>query len=575
MIKIDVRLLLLVLLLFVGCGTSRETITLSPEEILKQRMEAKRREIQKDRALSHFIKGSVYDSQELYAEAVLEYQDALREDSDPAIFYALSKDYSLLGKQDLAAQSAREAVRLDSQKIAYRENLATIYLRANQQELAANEFRIILAIDSMNTSAWYNLAQLTRAHKPLESAKILERILEQEGDDWNVLLQAAELYQALGHFDQAAAKYRKMLELDPSNSILQRQLAEMDVRSGRVKEAQTLLEDLIEKNENDVESIALLADLHLERNEFIQALALYDRILKKDNKNPEVRLRVGIAYFGQIGKDSTFAKRAKSLFEEMQKEIPNDWRPYWYLGAIAARGKEDSIATDYMEHVIELAQWNGDAWWFLGSSLFDKGEYQKLLEIMEKARKSLPKDHRVYLLTGLAYTRMDRQPEAIEMFQKALELKPDDMNTLSSLALTLDGLKRFNESDTLYEKALKLESQLPLILNNYSYSLAERGIQLQRALKMALKAIEAEPNNPSYLDTVGWIYFKLEKFDEAEQYVKKALQAGEASATVHEHLGDIYYKLGKKDQAKQMWRRALDMDTGNQTLREKLARGLM
>jgi Tfp pilus assembly protein PilF len=240
---------------------------------------------------------------------------------------------------------------------------------------------------------------------------------------------------------------------------------------------------------------------------------------------------------------------------------------------IAATEKEDSLAQQYLERVTQLAEWNGDAWWYLGTSYLEKGDYQKLLETMDQAKKVVPRDFRVYLLMGVAYSRLNQADQAITVLRRALELKPDDVNTLSTLALTLDGLHRFAESDSLYEAALKIDPKYHLVLNNYGYSLAERGLQLERALAMALQAIAAEPNNAAYLDTVGWIYFKMGKFEEAERFIAKAIAAGGASATVYEHMGDIYFKLGQKDMAGQYWKQALNMNAANQALREKLARG--
>jgi tetratricopeptide (TPR) repeat protein len=223
--------------------------------------------------------------------------------------------------------------------------------------------------------------------------------------------------------------------------------------------------------------------------------------------------------------------------------------------------------------VTHLAAWNGDAWWYLGSSYFEKGEYQKLVETMLKAEKNLPKDSRMPFLLGLGYSRLDQNEAAITALRRSLDLKPDDINTLSTLALTLDGLHRYQESDSLYERALKVDPRSHLVMNNYGYSLAERGLQLERALQMSLQAIEAEPNNDSYLDTVGWVYFKLGRYNEALKYISKAITAGGASATVYEHMGDIQYKLGEKNKAEQFWKQALEMNSANQGLKDKIARG--
>jgi tetratricopeptide (TPR) repeat protein len=111
------------------------------------------------------------------------------------------------------------------------------------------------------------------------------------------------------------------------------------------------------------------------------------------------------------------------------------------------------------------------------------------------------------------------------------------------------------------------------VLNNYAYSLAERGTQLERALLFARKAVETQPDNPSYLDTIGWIYYRLGQFAEAERYVKQAISKGEVSAVVYEHLGDIYFRMNQKDLAMEHWQMALKLDEANAVLRDKIARG--
>ena len=556
-----------------GCPPTKEAIRVHEERTQQKEMEQKLREARKDQALSHFIDGAVFDVKGEYANAILEYQEAIRDDPSPAIYYAMSKDYSLLGKHSLAAQAGQEAVRLDSTNIVYRENLAAVYLNAFQPEQAIKEYEAIVRIDSNYTSGWFSLARLCQATRPLRALEIYQRILDQNGDDWDVLLQMAEIYNSLGQFDKAAEKYRRMVELDPSNRVLQRQLAEAYARAGKFNEATKILEGVLEVDQNDVDATAALADVYLDQHDFPRALALYEKLLSRVGDNSEIKLRVGIAYFGQIQRDSTFIAKAKPIFLEVNKEVPNDWRPNWYLGIIAATEKQDSLAQKYFERVTRLADWNGDAWWYLGTTYFQNGEYQKLLDAMERARKAIPKDSRVYFLMGLAYSRLDQPEKAVPLLEHSLELKPNDLDVLSTLALTLDGMHRYQESDSLYELSLKIDPKYHLVLNNYSYSLAERGLQLERALQMALQAIAAEADNASYLDTVGWVYFKLGKYEEAQRYIARAIEAGGASATVYEHMGDICFKLGQKENAERYWKQALDMDRNNQALRDKLARG--
>jgi tetratricopeptide (TPR) repeat protein len=515
----------------------------------------------------------VYDVTGDYANAILEYQEALQLYPQAATYYAISKDYSALGKHALAAQHGAEAVRLDSLNILYHQNLATIYLNAYQLDLAVKEFERIVQIDSNNVEGLYNLARLYQPSRPLKALEIYEHLLDRTGYQWEILLQTAEIYNSLGRYDEAAEKYNHMLELDPSNKVLQRQLAETFGRAGKFPEAQKLLEGILETDPKNAEALSSLADVYMEQHQYDRALPIYQKLLLQERQNPEIRLRIGIAYIGQADRDSTFVDKAKPVFEQLNKDTPNDWRPCYYLGVIAARQVKDSVAREYFECVTRLAAWNGDAWWYLGSSYFEKGEYQKLIDAMLKAEKALPRDYRIPFLLGLGYSRMDQNERAVTAFRRSLDLKPDDMNTLSTLALTLDGLRRYQESDSLYERALKVDPKSHLVMNNYGYSLAERGLQLERALQMSLQAIEAEPKNESYLDTVGWVYFKLGNYEEAQKYIAKAINAGGASATVYEHMGDIQYKLGEKKKAEQFWKQSLEMNSGNQDLKDKIARG--
>ena len=148
-----------------------------------------------------------------------------------------------------------------------------------------------------------------------------------------------------------------------------------------------------------------------------------------------------------------------------------------------------------------------------------------------------------------------------------------NVDALSALALVYDELKRHADSDSIYEKALRLDPHNHLALNNYGYSLAERGLQLERALRMAKEAIDQQPQNQSYLDTYGWVYYRLGQYEQAERYVRKAIELGSKSPVLHEHLGDIYFKLSQKDKAMQYWEKALDLDSTNQSLKEKIQRG--
>ena len=530
------------------------------------------RTIRQEQALRSFIRGATLDAKGQVAEAILEYQEALQFGPNAAVSYALSRDFSRLGKHPRAIEYARDAVRRDSMNITYRQNLAAVYLMAFQQDRAIEEYEAIVRLDSTSTASWFALGRIYQQSKPLRALEIYDRLLDREGDDLEVLYQSAAILFAFGRYGDAAERLHRMLELDPGNRALQRQLADAYGKSGKIDEAIRILEHMLAVDNKDVETTAVLADVYLDQKNYVRATGLYEQLLNQGITNPEVKLRIGVGFFAQAERDSTLLPRARLLLEQVRDELPRDWRAYWYLGAIAGSIHEDSAAQRNFRKVTDLAPWNGDAWWFLTSYEFDHARYEKALEILERARKAVPKEARFIMLQGLSYSRLGQKEKALTLLEQAYRLNPTDMNTLSSLALEYEGAKRYTDADRTYEEALKVDPKAAIILNNYGYSLAERGLQIDRALGMAKQAVAAEPENPSYLDTLGWIYFKLGRYQEAAELIERAVR-GEASTVIHEHLGDVYSKLGETAKARTMWQKALDLDPTNSALKAKIERG--
>ena len=99
-----------------------------------------------------------------------------------------------------------------------------------------------------------------------------------------------------------------------------------------------------------------------------------------------------------------------------------------------------------------------------------------------------------------------------------------------------------------------------MTLNYLGYMLADRGIKLDEAVTLIKKAVELDPSNGAYLDSLGWAYFKLGKFDLAEEKLVKAAQQPNMGSdpTVQDHLGDLYQRTGRLKLAAAHWERALE-----------------
>ena len=180
-------------------------------------------------------------------------------------------------------------------------------------------------------------------------------------------------------------------------------------------------------------------------------------------------------------------------------------------------------------------------------------------------------------LSALGYTldQLKKDDEALIYLNKAMAIKPDDVQILGQIALIYDSQKNFKMSDSLYTHALNLDSTNALLLNNYAYSLSERGIKLDEALKMSKIAVEAEPKNASYLDTIGWIYYMMGNLNKAKNYIEESLKHDPESATVVDHLGDVLFKLGDKTKAMENWKKAAKLEPDNKKFQEKVDKGVL
>jgi len=121
-----------------------------------------------------------------------------------------------------------------------------------------------------------------------------------------------------------------------------------------------------------------------------------------------------------------------------------------------------------------------------------------------------------------------------------------------------DREKHMDQAEQYFRQALDLDAENAMTLNYLGYMLADKGIRLPEALKLIRHAVEIEPMNGAYLDSLGWVYFKLGQYELAEDNLRQAVQRDQTDPTVHEHLGDLYEKTGRIRLAAAQWQLSLD-----------------
>lgn len=594
---------LFLLTLLIGCSSQKELLKETKKTSAKTSMPESQR---KHNALNHFINGATFEAEGDFANAILEFQDALRFDTAAGIYYALSKNYYFLNKIPLALQNSEEALNLDSTKSDYYYLLSDIFSSSGQFDSSAAVLEKLIGKDSSQVNAYYKLATIYENSKPLKAVKVYNKLTNIIGNDWNVLAHVAQLQEKLGNINKAAEAYQNMLSLDPGDQDLQNTILDFYYRNKLYQKAIKFADNVLQLTPDNLHAREVKARVYLSQGKWDLASKEFSYILNKKDVSLDSKIKIGAAYFEQSFKDSTLLPVAKEFFESINKDT-TDWQVKMYLGAIAIDEHNDSLAIENFKQVTKLAKWNNQGWIRLGGLYYDNKKYGDAIKVLNEAIVSFPEDFTINFILGLSYSQENQTAEAkkylgkaaelnpenpnalsaygfilnqtkddsdaINYLTQALELKPNDVNVLGTLGLIYDNQKKYNLCDSVYEAALKIDSTNALVNNNYAYSLSERGIKLNRALQMVQISLKADSANSSYLDTRAWIYFKLGDFEKAKEDEERALKIDAKNPTMVEHLGDIVFKIGQRDYAKELWQKALKMDSTNTELRKKVNKG--
>lgn len=418
-----------------------------------------------------------------------------------------------------------------------------------------------------------------------EAIEVLSRAISDDPSN----AQAVELLrEAVENSDSntsstAVEALKQAVYANPENIALIKLLADIQGRSGRIDDSAKILNDsiakLAAKDKNAAANLqASLADIYADNERYDDAVKNYRNALT---------LR-GITNEQPITDDDR--DFAITIYDKMIRAYKNAGRTAEATSLIeeARRifGKSDLFADRQLIDFYRETGKNDEALKVLKSlRLKNPGEYSLmrleavLLTDMGKVDEgvaiiqpligktatvpSMMNDDFVnHLFISSLYSQGKRGKLAIESANKAYVLAQDaERKQIARLTLATAQQRSgdFAAAETTLRDILKQNSRNPIALNNLGYFLIERNQKLDEALNLIQQAVRIDPTNPSYLDSLGWAYFQLGKYAEAEKHLKNAAKYDASSATIQEHLGDVYQKLNKPDLAKRSWQKALNM----------------
>jgi tetratricopeptide (TPR) repeat protein len=418
--------------------------------------------------------------------------------------------------------------------------LGSAYEQRKDFKSAIDAFRRAIVLDRDNLDAIRGLAENLmndgQTDAALEQYKV---IADANPEDAQTYVRIAEIYRRQGKYDLALDSLKKADTLVPDTMDVPYSMAAVYQAQGRYDDAVKLLQDLLKRTEKS-ETGSSSADRN-NRAIFIERLGM----VYKDQEN----------YTAAV---ETFRKML-TLGEE------NARSGYQDIIDTYRDAKQWPQATAAAKEAVQKLPNDRDLRMVLDAQLADTGESDHALADVRAMLKGGPEDREVYLRLGIMYTRVKQWKEAEEALGKAegMSTKIDDKAQVwFLLGDAYQHQKMFDQADAEFRKVLAAVSptdpQSAATLNYLGYMNADRGVKLDESLNFIKQALTLDPNNGAYLDSLGWAYFKLGKYDLAEENLTKASIHMGSDATVQEHLGDLYQKTGRLKLAAAHWERSVE-----------------
>jgi len=417
--------------------------------------------------------------------------------------------------------------------------LGAAYEQRKEYKSAIDAYKHAIVLDRDNLDAIRGLAENYLNDGQLEASLEQYKVISDSNpEDAQTYVRIAEIYRRQGKYDLALENLKRADSLVPDTMDVPYSMAAVYQAQGRYDEATKLLQDLLKKTEksevgtsqNDRNNRAIFIErlgmIYREQDNYTAAVDTFRKMLVLGDDNA----RNGYQEIIDTYRDAKQWSQATAVAKEAVQKLPND----------------------------------RDLRMVLDAQLADTGEFDKAVADIRGMLKGGPEDREIYLRLAIIYTRAKQWKNAEESLAKAEQLsaKADDKGYVSFLRGDLyQRQKLYDQAENEFRKVLTAtppsDPQSAATLNYLGYMNADRGVKLDESLNLVKQALSFEPNNGAYLDSLGWVYFKLGKYDLAEENLNKAAVHMGSDPTVQEHLGDLYQKTGRLKLAAAHWDRAV------------------
>jgi len=297
--------------------------------------------------------------------------------------------------------------------------------------------------------------------------------------------------------------------------------------------------------------------------------------LEQKNLDVETKLVILRSYIQEMFNDSANFPRIGQLFDVLIDQHPHEHDIHDLYSRYFIVTKDYSKAAEQTERALDLDPADSEGWEMLTSLYLQVDRLDDARKAIKRSLRYYPDNSRQYLVLGSIYDQEGQRDKAAAEYRHALSLTDStDVSQLSRIYGAMgDNLYAREQADSAfvyYQKSLLYDPDNTLALNNCAYYLACEGRDLDRALEMIEKAVGAEPENATSMDTYAWVLFKRKDYAKAREIIDRTLSlTDERSEEILEHAGDIYFMDGDPDGALRFWKEALELAPDNQLLAKK------
>ncbi|MDA1000538.1 MAG: tetratricopeptide repeat protein [bacterium] len=412
--------------------------------------------------------------------------------------------------------------------------LGTLYIELRRGDDSVRIFRRLLAENGDDVLGRYYLARSLILQRKLQEARRELVTLTQERPRFvRGFLLLGRLHEELNDLGAAERAYKRALAVSPDNQLARARLGSIYIRKNNIK----------------------------------GALQEYEKLKQEAPDNPEVHRTLGILRFDQRDYESALRE-----FRFVLARRPKDEIVRRYVAAIYQELKQYDLAEKELHELIRLVPGSAEGRAQLVRLLIIKKEEKKAEEALVKAESVLPNDSRFPFLRGVLFAQRKEYARALPFFQRAVKLKSSDVEYRFRLATIHYELKQWDETEKEIRDLLRLQPKHTNALNLLGYMFSELNKNISEAEKLLDRALAIEPTNSAFLDSIGWIYYRQGRYQEALKKVQHALVKNPKDAVILDHMGDIHFALKNTARALEFWEQSYKADPKNNEVREKIRR---